>query len=681
MASKSRRSAAIAIVCAIAAVIFFLVVISVVIAVVLDDDDDPMSYREVDPYMTFEYMNVTVDWNDDRSCKITQMLKVRFHGDSFGRFEETHGIYVDIPVNSGEKVRNIWIKTDPYRPYELSHEAWNDIVRVRLGDSEKEFDRGDTFGVTLKYDYITPKHSWNGDVLAFNPIGKGWTAPVENAAVTVNFPAAPIVSDEFGIWVAGKKWNDETKTGGGVNTKVEWSDGNKTVKITTEDLQAFEGVEVAYQMPHGTVKNYSDNEYIVTLVIGLILLVAALVFKFAVARNKPLTPIVDYYPPRVKDDPNDDHFFDQPKSYKLKVRRMLPVQLGKIIDDSCSNSDVTSLIFYWASKGFLSINEREDGTYFEKLHDIDEITGYERDLFNRLFQNAQPNENDRLEISVDKLSGNFGSSVNTCKNCVNSSYSGKFYRRGFTMLSLVMSVLCGLYGVGIAVLTSLRVGFFLLNFAGILAVVPALLSAAIGRIIAKQYFKLSVTKRRLVIAGHFLLTFMLAFAAAMLVPFDVMNWFERIAFALCLGGASAVSPFLLVRTKEYDEQLNAILGFRDFLRDAEKDRLETLIEEDPQYYYDILPYANVLGVSDVWEDKFKDIAVEPPTYYTSYRGSVVDFIIIRHLTRSVASKLSYVPSPKVNLGSFSGKSHGGGGGFSGGGFSGGSFGGGGGGRW
>ena len=164
----------------------------------------------------------------------------------------------------------------------------------------------------------------------------------------------------------------------------------------------------------------------------------------------------------------------------------------------------------------------------------------------------------------------------------------------------------------------------------------------------------------------------------MLIPMCVMGWAVRIPFIIAVGGLSGVAPFLIKRTDWYNEQLNSILGFRNFLRDARKDELETLLKDDPQYYYDILPYANVLGVSKIWSDKFKDMTVEPPEYIRSYRSfTFFDFYIFHRITSTVGRGLSYVP-PKVSSGSFSsGGSFGGGGG----GFSGGSFGGGGGGRW
>ena len=57
---------------------------------------------------------------------------------------------------------------------------------------------------------------------------------------------------------------------------------------------------------------------------------------------------------------------------------------------------------------------------------------------------------------------------------------------------------------------------------------------------------------------------------------------------------------MLRRTDEGAKTLAHIQGFRSFLVTAEKENLEALVEQDPEYFYNILPYTYALGVSDKW---------------------------------------------------------------------------------
>lgn len=141
-----------------------------------------------------------------------------------------------------------------------------------------------------------------------------------------------------------------------------------------------------------------------------------------------------------------------------------------------------------------------------------------------------------------------------------------------------------------------------------------------------------------------------------------------------------LSFFVRKRTDEGHEILQKINGFKDFLEKAEKDRLEALVEENPKYFYDILPYAYVLGVSDKWMKKFKSIAIEPPNWYVS--RNPFDRMLMWHFINSTMHNCTHAmtsrPAQDSSFGSGSG-----GGSFTGGGggFAGGGFGGGGGGSW
>lgn len=39
------------------------------------------------------------------------------------------------------------------------------------------------------------------------------------------------------------------------------------------------------------------------------------------------------------------------------------------------------------------------------------------------------------------------------------------------------------------------------------------------------------------------------------------------------------------------------------------------MQSDPEYFYTNLPYAMVLGVTDVWSDKFDDLDTQPPSWW------------------------------------------------------------------
>ena len=118
-----------------------------------------------------------------------------------------------------------------------------------------------------------------------------------------------------------------------------------------------------------------------------------------------------------------------------------------------------------------------------------------------------------------------------------------------------------------------------------------------------------------------------------------------------------------------------ILGLREFMTRAEKDRLERM--GDAHLFSKLLPYAVALDVTDNWAKAFEGIYQQPPEWYVSPVGiRTFNPYAFSHSFQSVTSNLS---SAMFSAPRGSGASSGGFGG--GGGSSGGGFGGGGGGSW
>jgi len=145
--------------------------------------------------------------------------------------------------------------------------------------------------------------------------------------------------------------------------------------------------------------------------------------------------------------------------------------------------------------------------------------------------------------------------------------------------------------------------------------------------------------------------------------------------AYMIGVACTIVMIILLkampkRTIFGNEMLGKIKGFKTFLETAEKPKLEALVMENPEYFYNILPYTYVLGISDKWIKKFEIIALQAPSWYDGSTGfNMAEFGTFMNSTMSSASTaMSSSPSSS-------------GGGGSGGGSSGGGSGGGGGGSW
>ena len=144
---------------------------------------------------------------------------------------------------------------------------------------------------------------------------------------------------------------------------------------------------------------------------------------------------------------------------------------------------------------------------------------------------------------------------------------------------------------------------------------------------------------------------------------------------LCIGVMILVIKYLPKRTKYGNEMLGKLKGFKNFLETVEKEKLESLVMDNPNYFYDILPYTYVLGISDKWIKKFESISLQAPSWYDSSNSFDISSFNRFINSTMTSAQGAMTSSPSSSSGGSSS------GGSSGGGSSGGGSGGGGGGSW
>ena len=153
-----------------------------------------------------------------------------------------------------------------------------------------------------------------------------------------------------------------------------------------------------------------------------------------------------------------------------------------------------------------------------------------------------------------------------------------------------------------------------------------------------------------------------------------------------IGIATALSGGEGKYSEQGAKKKGSTLGFKNFIKMCEVAQIKAFAEENPTYYFDVLPYAYVFGLSDVWIKKFEGLEVMPPEWATYNGSAVTDFVVFNSIYNRFSVKAynasSSAQTARINAyssssssGGFSGGGFsGGGGGFSGGGGGGGGFG-------
>ncbi len=395
--------------------------------------------------------------------------------------------------------------------------------------------------------------------------------------------------------------------------------------------------------------------------VGIAALLLVAVLALFLGRRKKVPPVLSFRPPQ----------------------GMSSAELGYIIDERCDGRDITSLIYYWASHGHLTIEMQPDDHFtLHRKNELDDAHPfYEKEMFSKLFSGG------RQTVTDTQLENKFYKTVNK---------TATLLKKAFTGPRQITNIACrGLSYLLRAVLTAALlpmcfVPLFLGSEPAILGLIIALLLGVAGQMLVAS-LSADIHKGVQLNKVLRLLGILLCYAGAVLglasdlTATGMMAKATGLLFAASYLAAMFLSPLIKKRTAFGYEQLALALGFRDFLVTAEKDRLEMLLNEEPDYFYNVLPFAQVLGVSKKWEKKFDGLLSEPPSWlYSSDPAFTFTAYSVMHRMHSTMDRVSstMTSSPSSSGGGGGGGSFsGGGGGFSGGGFSGGGSGGGGGSSW
>jgi len=276
---------------------------------------------------------------------------------------------------------------------------------------------------------------------------------------------------------------------------------------------------------------------------------------------------------------------------------------------------IISLLIYLANKGYLQIEEEVSEILFiknrkiklVKLKDYDGDNKIERDFLEGLFKN-------NTTVTVSDLKNNFYKTLNALMSELNSKKNREIVFDKFSLKLLVVVV----FMMGIIYLLTVTLPVYVLT--GSIGLSPEL-------------------KAEPLYVRTYIIGFICNFA--MLCFYQIMP----------------------KRTHYGNEMLGRIRGFKNFLETAEKPKLEALVLEDATYFYHILPYTYVLGVSDKWIKKFESIALQAPDWYRG-NSSFNNLRTIDHFMDTTLNTVSQsmTASPKHSGGGSAGRGSGGGGG-------------------
>lgn len=654
------------------------------------------------PDYGYTISNLVVDMQvqQDNTMHITETIDVDF-GD-YNTYGASHGIYRYIPT-----LLTVTRAVDGvYKDYTYGVDL--DLTQAKIVNSntnyEEAYSENDNYVILLREDglvngesrtyYIEYDYHIGYDRVAefdevyYNLLGASWNTSIENFSFTVTLPKTSAqVGGGFAyepVFYSGEFGNNTPSAI--INYTVT---DNVITGSATTTIEPFQAVTIWMNLPEGYFDQVTTFSIVwdILLLVGVFASLVGIAYFYMFKRNaKRVVQTVEFYPPNKID----------------------PVHMAYALQGYVTTKQMTSLIIYFASKGYLNIIDDNKKLSLQKVKDLPKSAKvYETMVFNGLFEKGSiikaedlakyftPEKGKAIAEAMKKKEDEVVVyEPISLKKLQKQTSTGK----AFMDASKTVSAICGarlnttnnlfaalMVGLGIvpiiafAVLYSIR-----LNTAfGVGAIIGTLVLGLLSSIFFYSAFsQIAHRKKDTPSKWHavigvviFAITFVImnnTFWESVVDPI-YLRWFTLMPLLVMLVAV----PGMLQFNETYRELIGKIFGFRKNIRLTEKKRMELLLKDNPSYYYDILPYAYVLDITDEFAKNFEGLAIEAPNWYVSNNNTMFNLIVFNSLMRSSFNSFSTQMISSRNAASgFGGSSIGGGfgGGFSGGGFGGGGIG-------
>lgn len=614
-------------------------------------------------YQSYDYVidqyNIDIVVNENNTLDITEDITAYFN-------TPKHGIFRFIPLQNtitrldGTTSKNRTQVTNVQVNHEYTKSILNQNYRLQIG-SPTDTVLGKEF-YKIQYTYNLGKDSSKDyDELYYNLIGTEWDTVIGNVTFSITMPKE-FDSNQLGF-SSGKKGETD-------NDNISYMVNGQTIVGDYQGiLDVGEGLTVRFELPEGYFVgaglSWNWQDFIFFFIPVLFLLICIWLW-YRYGRDDKVVETVEFYPPE----------------------NFNSLEIGFLYKGKAEEQDVISLLIYLANKGYLKIEETEEKSLFFKtkgfklikLKEYDGNNPNERLFLEGIFKQYLPNEKGQIEVSLTSLYNNFYLTMKQILSNINQKENrDKIFEKSASKKKVIMIIMMI---VSYCLITILPI----LTYGDMDILVVALLFPSIGFAVL-MYMLFGGTKTVYVngIATHsscFTKIFGLVWGGffggipwiGIVLPVLLQDVIYLVGYLVgigCIIGMWFCLRYLPKRTPYGNQILGKIKGFKHFLEIAEKEKLEAMVIKNPTYFYDILPYTYVLGVSDKWIKKFEMISMQAPAWYSSSSAfTMASFgTFINSTMNSAQSAMSSSPSSSSRGSS------------SGGGFSGGGSGGGGGGSW
>ena len=568
----------------------------------------------IDTGYTIKKLKIDAKVTETNDIQITEEMDVFFNYDK-------HGIYRVIPekntiIADGDK-KQIDARVSNVTVNEKFTSTSQDGYKIlKIGDKDKTIV-GDKKYI-IKYTYSIEKYNTKEgiDEFYFNIVGDKINTTIGSVEYKIEFPKK--YNKENIYLYTGR---DEYKINGEETLNKEKGIGTDILSDTViagridKLILPFRAVTLRIKLGKDYFilrNNYTDILAKIGTALAVMTFIYTLIILYKYGRDKKLSDIITFKLPKELDVSN---------TYYLKYKTTTDYR--KI---------VPALIIEFANEGYIEIGDgadrQEKGIFAKKpkdRFDIVKIKDYNGNQYRKKIFDALFSKGDVItEKNIKKVGQNIVTAVTEGVEIMqNSKFDKEVYDQsglkhvwkilGMTIIPLIILFLGAVSFVG-----SIGITFKIISTIAILVsifmFVMCLKKASRTTTIVGVIIQLIIIIIMLVYAG----------VEAKFIS-GLGSGIYYIVSAILLSLQVLISFWMEKKTQKgmmYEAQVN---GFVKYIKTAREEELKEMVIEHPTMFFDILPYTYIFGISKLWINKFSNIEIEKPEWYTGNVYSAMAF--------------------------------------------------------
>lgn len=534
------------------------------------EDDFGSSY-----YVKKYYMTVNV--NKDHTYRINERITADLATDMD---------QVDIYLPTGKfRINDMDTRGSEYY---LNDDNYNRVLSLK---SPKDITAGEhTYNISYEIEEYADKNK-NADFFSLDLLPTNWAAPVEHAKIKVNLPHdfewddLQFYAGQFGTSDTDKKIKYSTKK------------NDNQVILTGNNLPNNFGITIKADLPDGYWEDPLDNNWADNLALmitgGITLLI---ILMWLIGGRDPKFKYTEE---------------------KQPVKSLLPADVGYILNGKLRIREMIAMLLYLAENGNMRISRYEPKKYrFFRLKQPQSEERFVRNAFDAMFENVYENRAIEMEAFIPRLQTVM---VNMEIN-IKSGYSSSDMF-ACTMLSRVLrifSILLFSCAVGaVSLLTDIyqyiEISYSYAASVTMLTLITLVISCGIYD--RRLEFKTATYRTLMTISAVMYASVITA------VTTRLYEATQRLHFPAAIFFVAAVAMLFIIlmrsRAPGNAKFASQLLSLRRFIRRATSRDVEKLQNEDPNYYYRVMPYAYLFAELPKWSRTFMWLRIKPPEWFTN----------------------------------------------------------------